>query len=391
MKKLCLLSFLLSFSTFAKISHVRVLFHTDPAHEATVAFTQDGKKNEPVQIYVSEKPGTCSFEQKNIKVLDINRLYAGEKDHWLHASNLIGLKAGTKYFFCLKNGADKSPEYNFVTTPSDNKTPIFLLFGGDSRSDRDDRIKMNKSIHDQFEKNPNIYALVHGGDMVWSGKKYDEFSEWMDDHLLTATSEGRLLPLIVTQGNHEEGANLFNDIFVLDGSLSEVYYMTKIANAAIYNLNSNLSAGGDQLKWLEESLKKTSSETKWIFANYHRPAYPAVKSPGPAKKFWVPVFEKYQFDLIFESDGHVLKKTVPIYEDKLDMEKGIIYVGEGGLGVKLRTPDQNLWYLRSPGFAESLHHYYQLEISQNLVKVDILKMGNASFDTFNLHPRVRPL
>ena len=86
-----------------------------------------------------------------------------------------------------------------------------------------------------------------------------------------------------------------------------------------------------------------------------------------------------------------MKKTVPIYEDRLDMEKGIIYVGEGGLGVKLRTPDQNLWYLRSPGYAESLHNYYQLEISQNLVRVIVVKMDNTSFDTFELHPRVRPL
>ena len=73
------------------------------------------------------------------------------------------------------------------------------------------------------------------------------------------------------------------------------------------------------------------------------------------------------------------------------MEKGIIYVGEGGLGVKLRTPDDDHWYLQSPGYAHSLHHYYLMEINENQVKVEVLKEGNSAFDTFYLKPRIRPL
>lgn len=391
MRKIILLSMFLSLSVFGEITHIRVLFHEDPAHEATIAFTLRGTKNSDSKIYVSEKPGTCSLDEKNMRAMNINRLYYKEKKDWLHAVKLSALKPDTTVYFCLKNGSEISEEYHFVTAPDNAKDPYFLLFGGDSRSDRDNRIRINKSIKELFESNPRIYALVHGGDMVWSGKDFPEFCDWMEDHMLTSTSSRRLLPLIVTQGNHETDAKLFNDIFVLEGNLSNVYYMTKIGKLAIFNLNSNISAGGNQLDWLEEKLREITPDIKWLFANYHRPAYPAVKSPGTAKKFWVPVFEKYQFDLIFESDGHVLKKTVPIFEDKMDMEKGIIYVGEGGLGVKQRTPETDRWYLKSPGYAESLHHYYQMEVREDIVKVEVLKEGNASFDTFKLSPRTRPL
>ncbi len=390
MKMFFLFSLLMSFSVWGKITHVRVLFHQDPSHEATLAFTQEGRKLD-AKVFVSEKSGTCSLNINQGRELTLERLYHREKKNWLQVINLTNLKPNTKYYFCIRAGDEKSSEYNFVTIPSDSSSPIFLLFGGDSRSDREDRIKINQSIQRQFESNPNIYALVHGGDMVWSGKDYDEFSEWMQDHQLTTTSSGRLLPLIVTQGNHEDGAQLFNDIFVLDDSLANVYYKAKIGSAVIYNLNTNLSAGGDQLKWLEDDLKKSSSDSKWIFANYHIPAYPAVKRPGNAKKFWVPVFEKYQFDLVFESDGHVLKKTVPIFKDRLDMEKGIIYVGEGGLGVKLRTPETDRWYLQSPGFADSIYHYFQMEIRESAIKVDIIREDNSSYDSFILKPRKRPL
>ena len=56
----------------------------------------------------------------------------------------------------------------------------------------------------------------------------------------------------------------------------------------------------------------------------------------------------------------------------MDMEKGII-CSEGGLGVKLQTPDTDRWYLQAPGYAQSLHHYFLIEVNENQVKVEVLK------------------
>ena len=96
---------------------------------------------------------------------------------------------------------------------------------------------------------------------------------------------------------------------------------------ALVTLNSEISAGGDQQAWLAKTLYDLRPKVRWLLAEYHRPVWPAVKSPGKAKKFWLPLFEKFNLDLVVESDGHVIKRTVPIRNEKKD-PTGIVYVGE---------------------------------------------------------------
>ena len=67
------------------------------------------------------------------------------------------------------------------------------------------------------------------------------------------------------------------------------------------------------------------------------------------------LFDKYNIDIALESDGHCMKRTVPIRDSKKD-PTGIIYVGEGGLKVGQRKPDGNRWYIKDGGKTGSAHH-----------------------------------
>jgi len=40
---------------------------------------------------------------------------------------------------------------------------------------------------------------------------------------------------------------------------------------------------------------------RWLIAQYPRPAYPAVKSPSRALQSWIPLFEKFNVDLVCEA------------------------------------------------------------------------------------------
>ena len=136
--------------------------------------------------------------------------------------------------------------------------------------------------------------------MVSNGGNWGQWKSWFSDHQMTTRDDGRVLPIIPTQGNHEVDTELFNNIFVMKGpSLSRDYYVTKINDMAIITLNSNISHAGDQKVWLEKKLKVLSKTAKWIIPNYHRPAFPGVKRPGGALKHWVPLFDKYHVDLVF--------------------------------------------------------------------------------------------
>ena len=54
-----------------------------------------------------------------------------------------------------------------------------------------------------------------------------------------------------------------------------------------------------------------------------------------------PLFDKYHIDIALESDGHCMKRTAPIRHGKKD-PTGIVYVGEGGLGVGQRKRWQSV-------------------------------------------------
>ena len=52
------------------------------------------------------------------------------------------------------------------------------------------------------------------------------------------------------------------------------------------------------------------------------------------------LFEKYNVDLALESDGHCIKRTVPIRNGKQD--NWVVYVGEGGLELANAAPNKTI-------------------------------------------------
>ena len=125
-------------------------------------------------------------------------------------------------------------------------------------------------------------------------------------------------------------------------------------------LNSEVSTEGDQKEFLEASLSRLSAKTSFKVVSYHRPAYPAVKRPASTKSF-VPILERYRVPLVLESDGHALKQTCPIRQERCE-EGGVIYVGEGGLGVRQRNAGKSYQWYFDGGYAMSQHHIQSIEI-----------------------------
>ena len=91
-------------------------------------------------------------------------------------------------------------------------------------------------------------------------------------------------------------------------------------------LNSEVSTEGDQKEFLRSSLSMLDKRKSFKIVGYHRPAYPAVKRPASTKSF-VPLLEQYNIPLVLESDGHSLKQTCAVRNDRCEVG-GVIYVGE---------------------------------------------------------------
>ncbi|MFW7379943.1 MAG: fibronectin type III domain-containing protein [Oligoflexus sp.] len=373
----------------AKVYHERVIWHENPANEAIISWTTDEQGQQSYVLYDSiARKGevkTYRFQQSAQLEGRFDRGWLFGKTPYYHHTKLTDLTPDTDYYFVVVTDNEQSQEYWFRTAPADD-SEFSLIFGGDSRSDHTQRIRMNQLLREKFERADEVYALVHGGDYIADGGKWSDWDQWLHHHNYTITASRRMLPIVPTRGNHEYNPQLFNQVFAFPGG-GKSYYTTRIQKLAIITLNTEISTHGEQRIWLTNELERRQKDSKWIVANYHRPAYPAVKRPSSAKSAWVPLFEQYQIDLVFESDGHVYKQTLPIFNERHDAERGIVYVGEGGLGVRQRTPDHKLWYLQGEGFAVSSHHFQILRITEDNLFFEGIAEDNSLLTSLSLEPR----
>ncbi len=364
----------------ASPGHLRIIWTEDPAHRATISWsTASAGSTHEVYLDTWSRGGVLSAYARKVTAKNVSVGSAAA-----HHAVVTGLQPGTTYWFVVVSDGKASPERHFITAPEDDRA-FRLLSGGDSRSGITERRKMNQLMAKLLEQDPGIIAFVHGGDYNASEDVWSEWDGWLTDHALTFTSAGRVLPIIPTRGNHEGAGAMFNTVFNTPGSTAGTYYTVKLgANVSLITLDTNISMGGTQAQWLEQQLKAAQAG-RWIVPNYHKPAFPAVKTPSGARQFWVPLFEKYNVDVALESDGHALKRTLPIRGEKHD-PTGVVYVGEGGLGVPQRTPSSQ-WYLQAPGMAKSAHHVQLLSFSPTKLVYEARGMAGNTEDTYTFQPR----
>lgn len=362
-----------------KPGHVRLVWADNPSTTAIVSWNtaEPGKKH---VVHYQAADG----EEKGTADSYLDGPFTGKETLYYHHVKLTGLKPGTKYTVRIESDDQTSPEYYFLTAHDDER-PFRLITGGDSRSGHKERRQMNRMLAEMLTKQPDILALVHGGDYIATGTNLGQWIQWMADHELTTTEDGRLLPIIPARGNHDRGKP-FNEVFGFPADDTNYYALSFGQQLRLVTLNTEISAGGDQARWLDEELAQSRPTYRWLVAQYHRPAYPAVKSPSSAKKYWVPLFEKHNVDLVYEADGHTIKRTVPIRDEKVD-PTGVVYIGEGGLGVGQRTPKTDRWYLQSPGIASSGHHVQLLSFDGDKLLCETILLGGKVFDEHTLDAR----
>lgn len=370
--------------------HWRVVWKTDPATTAMVAWNTR-EQGTTHRLRWRERASDGASEGKAVAFKESpaisGRFSYGDKPGkeaklYYHDVRLTGLQPDTAYEIQFVSDDVASDTFYFVTAPT-GETPFSLLFGGDSRSDRETRRKMNVFIADLIAKSETsknaadrIVGVMHAGDYTATGTSLPLWIAWMGDHETLATEAGRLIPLIPTRGNHDRG-RLFNECFGFEGSDTRNWFGTSFGSLLrVVTLNTEASIAGDQALWLRDELAKSTSTYRWVLPQYHRPGYAAVKIPGGALGHWVPLFEEFSIPLVCEGDGHVIKRTVPIRRAKHD-ESGVVYIGEGGMGVGQRTPKDVRWFLQPPGMCASGHHVQRLKFTPDRLSYECLVFDGA--------------
>lgn len=270
-------------------------------------------------------------------------------DRKIFRTELTGLEPATDYRFRIgMDGAEKK----FRTMPAKATQTIQFISGGDAgvgpATTHTNAIAAKQS--------PSFVFL--GGDIAYENGTFPQlFLAMLRGYSKQLIDEqGNLIPLLGCLGNHEvvggygksrAEAPFFYSVF--GGLFPETGYNTldfgDYLSFIILDSNHTSPIEGEQTSWLAKALKERQ-ECPNVFVFYHVPSYPSVRdvdldhmesgTGADSRKHWVPLFERYNVDAVFEHHDHAYKRTHPLIDNRVD-KNGIVYLGDGSWG-RIRQP-----------------------------------------------------
>jgi hypothetical protein len=341
-----------------KSDKFRLMWNDNPMTTMTIAWHQyEGK---PTLHYgLTKNTKNTLTPQRTTNYRGMNNKFA----------RLTKLNPDSKYYFKVCTQTQCTDTMYFKTAPNSDK-PFTFIAGGDSRSIPEGRIRGNILI----SKIRPLF-IAHGGDYTDEGTS-EQWYKWLTEWQQTKSEDGRMYPLLITHGNHENRDHaMMNKLF--DVPNVDVYSKTNFNFLSLYTLNTELEYGvgyydlvpkkgwnkhkkwDAQTKWLKETLEK--DRQKWKVVSYHRPLRPhrGSKSEGRLRYLdWAPLFYQHGVQLSIECDSHLVKYTEPLKPDLfgeegfvVDKEKGTTFIGEGSWGAPTRVNDDDKsWTIESGKF-----------------------------------------
>jgi len=95
---------------------------------------------------------------------------------------------------------------------------------------------------------------------------------------------------------------------------------------------------GDQVEWLEGVLASTPP-CMWKIVCFHRNVYfsGGHGNASDLQAYWVPLFDKYDVDVVFQGHNHHYHRTKPLRGNRIVWEGclGTVYITTGGWGAPL--------------------------------------------------------
>ncbi|TVQ72638.1 MAG: metallophosphoesterase [Balneolaceae bacterium] len=304
----------------------------------------------------------------------------------IHRVELTGLEPGSVYEFRF---GESSKIYNFRTMPADLSRPVRAAIGGDTMH----RKRWMEKTSRQAMKHDLDFVLILG-DLAYADalppeqqrhrdpqtpraeNQWYSFFEAYKNNLIT--DDYRVLPMVVTIGNHEVlGGYYFRDdrrpveLAYEDTDkwrqTAAPYFFSLFATPGLpgYGVldfadymslllldSDHVNPVADQNSWLEQTLRERA-HVPHVFPAYHVPAYPSVRDyndqvQSTVRRNWVPIFEQNRIQVVFEAHDHAYKRTHPIREGRI-ASNGIVYIGDGAWGTETREigsrQSHDAWYI----------------------------------------------
>lgn len=352
-----------------------------------------------------------------------------EVSRYVYYATLSNLKPSTKYFIRVGDVGTSGPqllgvEWSFETamgTLGENDSFHFIS-GGDMG-----RTQVTQDLTVLAGRTRPLFAAI-GGDLSYDNgiaacySRWDAWFDLIETHLYSV-SERRLVPLLVSIGNHEAGNffapadtfTFYRSYFVQeplaegqDPNTLPTYQNHVIGNVMLLSLDSYVYAdpAGPQKQWLESQLFQSLSQSEVTFrtAMYHAPQWPSVRkledtASKACRDAWGPVFDHFGVDVGFENHDHAYKRTKLMKGGQAVERNGTLFIGDGSWGVedgfkcvfwpRAHRADAVLNFRRHVSkrfyteFAVSASFFFNIEVTRTHMKAEAINALGTVFDSFN--------
>ena len=311
---------------------------------------------------------------------------------------LSGLEPDTTYYYRAGTwdgfdddtrtfqGVNLSGCYSFTAAPAaDEKAKYRFVAAGDSRGGYE-------GIANNIDRFHDIGAdfWLFSGDMTDMGIQ-SQWDLWFDamEPLLVDTV---LMPVI---GNHEIFERVYFEQFALpreeglEDGMDEYAWSFDYTNTHFVGLNSNsekiIKA---QVDWLDSDLAKARSNPRieWVVVIFHHAAYSSSHhgSTETVQQNWVPVFDKYDVDIVFNGHDHDYERTFPIRNGQVAEDgHGVVYVVAGGFFSPPYSAGSNWWTAVSHD--GDVGNYVVVDVDDKTMAVKAFSTdGQQTLDEFTL-------
>ena len=307
----------------------------------------------------------------------------------IHEAVLQNLKTESNYFYQVVSvnpqGDSVLSEINtFQTTLAKDKAVAFAVFC-DAQSNPETWGKITDLA---WQERPHFAIL--GGDLVDFGFNKDD---WVDEFFAPANQFMKHYPIYSVPGNHEHDAYLYYQYMANPDP--EYRYTFNYGNIQFFMIDTDrdVSPGSPQYTWLENQLAKSTSH--WKIAMHHHPPYSSEENDYGDVNFekseegdldtrqLVPLYEKYGVDLVIFGHIHAYERTWPIFKERVNQEKGVIYLNMGGAGGGLENAS-----FQRPFFThkvKKVHHFGLINVQGPTLNFEAINENGIIFDSFSLN------
>jgi hypothetical protein len=285
----------------------------------------------------------------------------------LHSVTLRGLEPGTRYLYRVGDGTRWSAYYSFRTEAAEVEPFEFIVFG-DSHQKKPIYKIWGDTVTAAYRHNPDARFMMSVGDLVYSGKDYEQWEAWFGGCQEVIAN----IPDLPAIGDHEprgvsskhlyQRPEYFVKLFRVpqngpDKLKGEVYsFDYGAAHIAVLDSSFTYEFADPaerqamidaQVAWLDADLGATAKP--WKFVVYHDATYnlQADRAGTLTKVHFGPIIDKHHVDVVFNAHEHGMARSFFIRnEDFVDgQQAGTVYYVSGRAGDNAKDSlGRKIWH-----------------------------------------------